>query len=159
MTLLPFFQWCEATAIGTAIRESPWAFATIESVHLVALALIGGAVLMLDMRLLGFGLRTQPIAEVASDAQRWLNSSLVVMVITGFALFLSEAVKCYYSSPFWLKMASLLIATVFTYTVRRRVAHARAGRVGLGWRRAVALVSLTLWFSVGASGRWIGFSG
>ena len=54
--MLPFFQWCEATAIGTAIRSSPWAFAVIESVHLLGLSVIGGAVLLVDFRLLGLGL-------------------------------------------------------------------------------------------------------
>src|SRR6266581_4787290 len=108
--LWPFFQWCEATAIGTAIRTSPWAFAVIESVHLLALAVIGGAVLMLDLRLLGLGLRDQPIERVARDAQPWLVGSLVVMLVTGVLLFSSEPIKCYYSTPFWVKMTSLLLA-------------------------------------------------
>ena len=45
MTLLPFFEWCENTAAGEAIRGSLWLFPVIESVHLLALALIGGALL------------------------------------------------------------------------------------------------------------------
>ena len=44
MSLLPFFQWCEASALGNAIRTSPWAFAVIESIHLLGLAAIGGAI-------------------------------------------------------------------------------------------------------------------
>jgi len=107
--LLPYFQWFETTTIGTAIKNSSWAFAVIESVHLLALAVIGGAVLMLDLRLLGLGLRRQPIPEVAREAQPWLVGSLIVM------------------RPIVLRL--------------------------------VALVSLTLWFGVGAGGRWIGFSG
>src|SRR3954447_22930997 len=83
MSLLPFFQWCEASALGTAIRESPWAFAAIESVHLLALSVIGGAVLLVDLRLLGLGLRNQPLAEIARNAQRWFNVSLAVMLVTG----------------------------------------------------------------------------
>src|SRR5712692_1142414 len=118
MSLLPFFQWCEASMVGRAIRLSPWAFAVIESVHLLGLAAIGGAVLIVDMRLLGLGLRRQPVAEVARDAQPWLVGSLAVMVTTGVLLFLSESIKCYYSTPFRLKMTSLLLATVFTFTVR-----------------------------------------
>jgi hypothetical protein len=159
MSLLPFFQWCEASAVGTAIRTSPWAFAVIESVHLLGLAAIGGAVLLVDLRLLGLGLRRQPVAQVARDAQPWLVGSLVVMLSTGVALFLSESIKCYYSTPFWVKMTSLLLAIVFTFTVRRKVALADAVRMRPIWQKVVALVSLALWFSVGASGRWIGFSG
>jgi hypothetical protein len=157
--LLPYFQWFETTTIGVAIKNSPWAFAVIESVHLLALAVIGGAVLMLDLRLLGLGLRRQPIPEVAREAQPWLVGSLAVMLVTGFALFSSEATKCYYSTPFWVKMTSLALAMAFTFTVRRRVSLEGDNRVRPVVLKLVALVSLTLWFGVGAGGRWIGFSG
>ena len=159
MSLLPFFQWCEATSVGTAIRNSTWAFAVIESCHLLALAVIGGAVLLVDLRLLGLGLRRQAVADLARDAQPWLIGSLLVMVTTGIALFLSEPIKCYYSTPFWVKMTCLFLAIVFTFTVRRHVTMAEGARVRPLWYKLVALVSLTLWFGVGASGRWIGFSG
>src|SRR5262249_12943094 len=159
MSLLPFFQWCEASPVGQAIRLSPWAFAVIESVHLLGLAVIGGAVLLVDLRLLGLGLRRQPLAEVAREAQPWLVGSLVVMLSTGVALFMSESIKCYYSTAFWVKMTSLLLAIVFTFTVRRNVTLAAEKPPRLLRRRVVALVSLALWLAVGASGRWIGFSG
>ncbi len=159
MSLLPFFQWCEATSIGTAIRSSTWAFAVIESGHLLALATIGGAVLLVDLRMLGLGLRRQTIPDLARDAQPWLIGSLLVMLTTGVALFLSEPTKCYYSTPFWVKMTCLFLAIVFTFTVRRRVTMAEGTRVRPLWYKLVALVSLTLWFGVGAGGRWIGFSG
>jgi hypothetical protein len=155
----PFFQWCETTGLGKAVRESSWAFAGVESVHLLALALIGGAVLIVDMRLLGLGLRRHPVADIARDAHPWLVFSLIVMLITGIGLFLSESEKCYYSYPFWLKNFSLTLATLFTFTVRRKVTMAGEGRVSPVRMKLVALVSLTLWFGVGAGGRWIGFSG
>jgi hypothetical protein len=157
--LFPFFQWCEATSLGTAIRNSPWAFAVIESVHLLALSVIGGAVLVVDLRLLGLGLRRQSIADVARDAFPWLVGSLIVMLVTGVGLFLSEPTKCYYSTPFWVKMISLAIAIVFTFAVRRPVTLADEARMRPAWYKLVALLSLALWFSVGAAGRWIGFSG
>jgi hypothetical protein len=159
MSLLPLFKWCESSGVGDAIRTSPWAFAVIESFHLLGLAVIGGAVLMVDLRLLGLGLRNQPLRDVARDAYPWLVGSLVVMLVTGFGLFLSEAVKCYYSPAFWVKMTSLLLAISFTFTVRRRVTMREVTQVRPLWFRLVALVSLTLWFGVGAGGRWIGFSG
>jgi hypothetical protein len=157
--LWPFFQWCEATAIGTAIRSSSWAFAVIESFHLLGLSVIGGAVLVVDLRLLGWGLRKQRISDVARDAYPWLVGSLIVMLVTGIGLFLSESTKCYYSPAFWVKMTSLALAMSFTFTVRRKVTMADETRVRPIWFKVVALVSLALWFGVGAGGRWIGFSG
>ena len=157
--LAPFFEWCAATRLGTAIQMSPWAFAVIESVHLLGLAVIGGAVLLVDLRMLGFGLRDQRTADIARAAFPWLVGSLIVMLLTGIGLFLSEPMKCYYSRPFWVKMTSLSLAMLFTFTIRRKVTLADETRMRPIWFKLVALVSLMLWFGVGASGRWIGFGG
>ena len=152
--LFPFFQWCEASTVGNAIRQSLWAFAVIESIHLLGLAAIGGAVLVVDLRMLGLGLRRQPIADLARSVHPWFVGSLAVMLVTGV-----EAVKCYYSTPFWVKISSLALAITFSFTVRRKIALADESRIHPIWYKLVALVSLALWFGVGAGGRWIGFSG
>jgi hypothetical protein len=159
MDLLGFATWCEASLVGRTVREVGWMFAVIESIHLLALSVIGGAVLLVDLRLLGFGLTRQPVSELSREAQRWQDVSYVFMLVTGIALFTSEATKCYYSSPFWFKMITLLMATIFTYTIRRWVVRAPEGRIGRPVASLVALTSLTLWLCVGAGGRWIGFSG
>lgn len=159
MSLLPLFEWCEASAVGAAIRNSNWLFAVIESVHLLGLAALGGALLVVDLRLLGLGLRRQPVAELASDAQPWVVAGIVVMLASGIPLFLSESVKCYYIPAFWVKMTALPLAILFAFTVRRRVALADAARPRPLLNKLVAAVSLALWFTVAAGGRWIGFSG
>jgi hypothetical protein len=159
MDLLPFFQWSEETGLGRMVRESVWAFAAIESVHLLALTMMGGAALLVDFRMLNLGLRRRPVGELAREAQRFFSLGLGVLVISGVALFSSEAVKCYYSTPFWVKMSTLVVATLFAYTIRRRVAFAGEGQFGGTTRVIVALMSIALWFTVAASGRWIGFSG
>src|SRR6266481_723739 len=158
MSLLAFFQWCEQSGIGDTIRRSSWLFPLIEAIHLLGLGVIGGAVLTVDLRLLGLGLRRQSTAQLARDAQPWLIGSLFLMMITGGLLFLSEAIKCYYHEAFWMKMTSLLLAIVFTFTVRRKVAMADETREGPLWSKLVPLVSVTLWAGVGIGGRWIGFS-
>ena len=157
MDLLPVFEWLEDTSIGAAIRESLWLFPVIEAVHLLALALIGGTILLVDLRLLGFGLRSQPTAVLAESAHPWLVGGLLTMFATGIPMFLSEAIKCYYSPPFWYKMLFLAIATVYTFTIRKRVTRADAEALGPVKGRLAAVVSLGLWFCVGFSGRWIAF--
>jgi hypothetical protein len=157
MSLLPFIEWCDRTAIAVAIRDSVWLFPVIESVHLLALALLGGAVLLVDLRLLGVGLRRQAPRELAADMHPWLLAGLVLMVISGALMFVSEALKCYESPPFRLKMLFLLLAVIFTFTVRRHVARSTDGPT-LPWRaRLTAGVSLSLWTVVGLMGRGIGF--
>ena len=112
MTLQPFFEWCEATAIGVTIRESIWLFPVIEAAHLIALVLLGGAMLVGDLRLMRVVFVRHPAAQIVRDAEPWLIGGLVGLVVTGVPLFLSEAIKCYYSYPFRIKIATLLIVTI-----------------------------------------------
>jgi hypothetical protein len=157
MSLLPFFEWCENAELIVAMRSSLWLFPVIESVHLMGLALIGGALLVVDLRLLGLGLRRQPVPDLARDAERWLIGSLMVMLPTGFLLFMSSAVKCYYLPVFWLKMATLLMALMFTFSIRRRVAMAVGTGLNPVWPKVVGGVSLSLWSTVAIAGRFVGF--
>ena len=159
LNMLPLVEWVASSSLSKAISTSTWAFAVIESIHLLALAVIGGAVLIVDLKLLGVGIQTQALADIARDAQKWFLGSWVVMIVTGLLLFWSEPQKLYYSTPFAVKMLCLLLGTIFALTIRRRVTLAGEGRVSPAMIKLVALVSLTLWFGVGAGGRWIGFSG
>jgi hypothetical protein len=158
MSVLPFFQWCYQTPIGEGIRESIWLFPVIEAFHLVGLGLTIGAVLIVDLRLLGLGLSKQPVALLAAAAEPWLLGSLTLMFASGIPLFLSEAVKCFYSFPFWVKMTSLFLVLVFTFTIRRRVTRTAVASDRPLPGRYAALISLGLWFGVAWGGRWIGFS-
>jgi hypothetical protein len=154
MDLLPLFQWLEATRLGTVVRESLWLFPVIECIHLLGLSLLGGAVLVVDLRLLGLGLRSQPVPELARKIQPWLTLSVVTLIGTGIPMFLSEAIKCYYSPPFWYKMGLLVVAVVFAYTVRRAALERERAPL---MAKMLAVVSMSLWFGVGFSGRWIAF--
>jgi hypothetical protein len=153
--LLSFFQWCQDSSLGVSIRESLWMFPIIEAVHLLGLALIGGAVLIVDLRLAGLALRRQPVHTIARDVEPWLVGSVVMMIVTGLLLFVSEPLKCYYSPPFWIKMTSLALALAFTFTLRRNVARDPSASP---WRmKIVAILSVLLWSVVGLMGRGIGF--
>ena len=140
-----------------AMRQSPWLFPVIATIHLMGLCLIGGAVLVVDLRLLGFGLQRQPVAPLARDAERWLLRGLLVMVSTGILLFMCFATKYYFLTFFWVKMAALLLVIVFTMSVHRRVAMANDADVSPVRCKLVAVVSLSLWTIVAVGGRYIGF--
>ena len=156
--MFPLFQWLENSGIGVAIRASHVLFPVIEALHLLALGLFGSAVLLVDMRLAGVGLRSHPLAALEREARPWLLASLAVLIVSGFLLFLSESVKAYYSVPFWVKMASLVSAIAFTFTVRRKVAEANEMEKAPLSGTVTAVISLALWAGVLWGGRWIGFS-
>ncbi len=158
MSVLSFFTMCENGAIGEAIRDSKWLFPVIESFHLLGLAVIGGSVLIVNLRLFGLGLKRQPAARVWLDTRPWLFGSLAVMLTSGVLLFFSEATKLYYHEAFWVKMTSLALSILFTFTAVRKAALASPEGAHPGWAKIVAVISSILWTGVGVGGRWIGFS-
>lgn len=156
MRVFELFEAIEATGLAMAIKQSVWLFPAIEAVHLLGLALLGGAVLMLDLRLLGWGVSTPAPAQLERQTRPWAWAGLGVLVMTGGVLFTSETLKLYGNPSFWLKMGALFTVLVYTAAVRNPVAR-RTTVIGLR-SRLVAAVSLLLWLTVAVSGRWIGFS-
>jgi hypothetical protein len=112
--------------------------------------------LIVDLRLMGRALTERPVAEVAKDAQPWMVGGLIALTITGIPQMMSNAVREYYSNFFWFKMVMLLLATIYTFTLRRRVTMAAEGRVGAGQAKLVGFVSTLLWASVAIPARLIG---
>src|SRR5213592_3240135 len=91
MSLFKFFQLLQYSSLLSAMRSSPWVFPVIASIHLMGLALIGGAVLLVDLRLLGLGMRNQPLPQIARYAERWFVVSLAILLPTGILQFMCFA--------------------------------------------------------------------
>ena len=154
--LLPLFKWADATWLGETIRSSRIYFPIIETFHLLALTLLFGAVIVLNLRLCRVIMKNQPIQQVAQDLSPWAFWSLVVILTSGIMLFLSEAMKCYASVPFQVKMVFLFTAITFHFTVHRKVTRANRDP-RLFWGVLVGTVNFVLWLGVGLGGRAIGF--
>src|SRR5215469_11431162 len=105
--LLPIFKFFDKSWIGIFISDSKWLFPAIEAVHIVALALLFGAILMLNLRLLGITLRNKPVSQLARELSPWIFVSLIIILASGVLLFSSEAMKAYASTPFLVKMVFL----------------------------------------------------
>ena len=150
-------QWFERTWVGTAINHSKWLFPAIEAVHIVALTVLLGAIVFLNLRLLGVTFRAKPVAELAGELAPWMLCSLVIILVSGILLFASEATKAYANGPFQVKMVFLLGAILFHFTIYRKVTNTSDAHANPPWGKLAATVSLILWFGVGWAGRAIGF--
>jgi len=147
----------EETPTHLLAQISPWAFPVIESGHLLGLCALGGTLLIVDLRMLGFGLTNQSRRALAVAVHPWLKASLALIIVTGALLFTSEAHRVLHTPSFWVKIGTLPLAILYTFTVRNRVA-AQSGPDTSPVTRVTATVSLLLWLTVAAAGRWIGFS-
>jgi|SRR5690242_1477476 uncharacterized protein DUF6644 len=158
--MLEFCQWLETREWAVAIHQSLWLFPLIETAHLFGIILLVGATSALDLRLIGWSMKDQPVSRMARRLLPWAWVGLTVQVGTGFFLFASEASRCWENKAFRVKMVMLIFAglnaLIFHQTAYRRVA---------GWDVAptpaaakfAGCFSILLWFGIVAAGRWIAF--
>jgi hypothetical protein len=142
--LEPFFQWMNDLAVSKAIGESIWIFPLVQAVHLVFLALFAGALLIVDLRLLGFGMREQSVAKIARDARPWMIVGLIGLVVTGMPQLMQNAMREYFSEYFWIKMYVLPVALIYTFTIRQRVTMAEESPAP-AMAKLAGLASILLW--------------
>ena len=153
--LLEIIYLLEDSYVGEYVRSSLWLFPVIQSFHLIGLGILGGAVVVGDLRLMGILMRTESARYVIRVTRPWFKFGLFILIITGIPLFLSEAVKCYYSRAFWIKISCLLLGTLFVYFIRNPIVLSKDENFMI---KILGFISFSLWVVTAASGRWIGFS-
>jgi hypothetical protein len=157
--LLPFYEWCEGLAISQVYRDSTYLFPVTQALHILAVTVFVGAIVIGDLRLLGWGPVGQSRASIVRSAQRILLWAGLAVLVTGIPQFTTNALTYHRSWLFVLKMWILAAAILFTATVRQRVAAADEGHQSPWVPRVVGAVSFALWMAVAISGRLITYYG
>lgn len=142
----PIYNGLDQSALAAWVKASTWIVPWAGAVHLLALGLLGGAILIVDMRVLGAGLTSQTPARIYRMARPLTLFALALAILSGMTLASAELMNIYYSPPYWVKMAALAAVLIFTFGVRNRLI-AGAGRLPvLGWVLAVG--SIAQWAGV-----------
>ncbi len=145
----------QANALTKAMIDNDWLFPAAECVHIASFALAIGTIALVDLSLLGVGLRRNAAAQIARSTALWTLTGLVLIIFTGFLLFASDPDMYLRNASFRVKITCLVLAIVYHYTIHRKVALSENGS-GMG-TKLVAGVSLALWVSVVFSGLFIAF--
>src|SRR5580698_642539 len=95
MSLLHLCQWLSATSTATAMRESPWIYSLIESIHVLGITALAGTAAVLDLRLLGVTMRHEQASQVVDQITPIAWFGAVVMFGSGLLLFWAKAADCY----------------------------------------------------------------
>jgi hypothetical protein len=156
MSLLQLFKWFDATPISMIIRNSTYIFPVVEVFHILGLTLLLGTVTVVDMRILGVGMRRQSVSDLASALSPWSVGAAILTIVSGILLFLSEAMKCYGNAAFPYKMWFLLAGIILYFLTQRRITSPTS-RMNPGLLKVIAVLSLILWYGVAIAGRAIAF--
>jgi hypothetical protein len=161
MSLLSICEWIENTDFSVAVREGALLYPIIGGFHLLAIALFGGMILAVDLRLLGWALKSRPVSDVVEPLRAWKWLGGVVVVVSGLMLAWCEPVKLYHSKSFWIKMVLFLLVGVHALIFRPRVynntAKLDAAPMMPAEARLAAALSLSLWAGLVFTGRLIAF--
>jgi hypothetical protein len=152
----------EGTALASGIRDSLYLFPLLESVHVMALSVVFGTILIVDLRLLGVASRHRPFVRMSSELLRITWGAFVVAALTGASMFITNARVYAGNTSFRVKMVLLVLAGI-----NMAVFHLTAGRTVVRWERercaprsgrVAAALSVTLWIAIIFAGRVIGFT-
>lgn len=150
----------EASPFGQAMRQWLWLYPSVETVHIVGIAVLVGSIAILDLRLLGFS-RSLPVRRLAAHVLPWSIGSFALILPSGLALFVAHAGDLIANPVFALKVCLILAAGT-----NAAVLHAGIFRSAGQWdvdvmppfaARAAAAASLLLWIAVIACGRLLAY--
>jgi hypothetical protein len=161
MSLDQFVKWLADTKLSTEIGAHGWVTPSVQTVHILAIAVIMSAILMTNLRALGAVGREESIARFSHQYAPWILGSLLVLLISGSALIIGEPKRALENPVFVLKMGLLAIALLLTAGI-----HAPLRRDADFWRngsrlvvlRSMAGVSLGVWAGIIFAGRWIAYA-
>ena len=157
--IFPFFEWMETTWFGVIGKTWGAAFAFVQTIHLLSLALLGGAVLAAEGRILGLLLTDVSAQIVIERCHVLLVWALVLLISTGVFMACGVALKVYYLPVFWYKMLALGTGILFHFFIRKPLFRFDLQQINPIVVKMTAIASILVWFMVAATGRWIGFSG
>jgi Family of unknown function (DUF6644) len=152
----------EHSALAVSIAESNWAFPTIETIHVIALTLMFGTVLIMDLRLLGLASVKQRYIALKRDVLPWTWWAFGGAVASGCLMFITQATEYYANKAFRIKLFLLLLAGVNMLVFELMIARSAANwdrESAAPWpSKIAALLSIALWISIVFFGRRVGFT-
>lgn len=161
LSVLSFAQWVQSTQFFTAMRGSAYVYPIVLTLHLIAIALFGGMILMVDVRLLGLALLKYPVSELLDQLRPLKRFGFLLMVTCGILMAGCKAEEYYYNAFFWTKMSLLALvgvhALIFHRGVYGNTAQLDAAPAMPGQARLAAALSLLLWTGLVVAGRGIGY--
>ena len=154
--------WLEGSALGHAMRNSGvWTYGLVNLGHILGVASLFGAVLVLDLRLLGVW-RTVPLSSNAGPTVPVATAGFAVAFLTGIALLATKASE-YSDNPFlFIKLPAIAVGMINVAIVTSRPGWKTMGvrEPSPAERRTLAIcggVSLAAWLTAIAAGRMIGY--
>ncbi|WP_143145924.1 DUF6644 family protein [Devosia enhydra] len=147
--------------LSLAMATSPWVVPTMQSIHIMAIAVIFISVLMIALRIVGITWGGVSIRSTANRFAPWAWCALAVLAATGTVLILAEPLRELMAISFWLKMILLVIAITISVRFLRAVhtdeAFTHPDEPAQSGLRRNAYVTIGIWVAIIFLGRFIAY--
>ena len=155
-----FSDWVTGSWLNLAIAGHDWVVPALQTIHILSVAVALSGVLLINLRVIGWAERTQPVRAVL-DRFLWpVTFAVLVLLLTGILQIIGEPNRAIFRAIFWWKMGLLVAALALTWS-QRPVFAGDDGAQAIVARPAsklVALVALLAWIAVVVAGRWIAYA-
>jgi len=151
--------WLTGSWLNLAIAEHAWVVPALQTIHMLAIAVVLAGALFINLRVLGLAERGQAI-EALLDRFLWpVTIAVAVLAVTGVLQIVGEPDRAIFRSIFWIKLALTALALGLTWSHRLQFTPGyESGAVTLMLRKSVAGLALLAWFAVAVAGRWIAYA-
>ena len=160
MNQLDILRWFRDSAYGELVRDVYWLFSALEIVHFIALCVLFGAILVIDLRVLGFNRRMPH--EIIVPFIRVALFAFVLAFASGLGFFCSAPLDYWPNPSFRIKMLLIVAAGInaawFAVMARKTTIQTSFADASVGTRISAAL-SLVLWLGVIVLGRLLPYTG
>jgi uncharacterized membrane protein SirB2 len=160
--LLEFSVWFSNTPLSQALGKTFWAIPTIQTIHILAVAMTFGSVALINLRIFQLAGRSRSMTQTVARYGPWVWWGLLVLLATGLCLVIAEPTRELLNPCFWTKMALVVVAALialwFQRSVRRdgeRWSLTHNGRLGI---RIGSGAVVGLWLVIMVFGRWIAYA-
>ncbi len=169
--LSEFSKWLAATSLSHTIQTVGWIIPTLQTIHILSVAVVFSSAVLVDFRILRLFERDVPLPQVTRRFLPTIWPVLLILLLTGSLLIIGEPRRSLLNSTFYLKMALLVVAILLTVVLQGSIASSSAswekdrsrrtaGKVTAGkiLARILATASLLVWCGILFAGRWIAYT-
>jgi hypothetical protein len=158
----PFADWLSTTALSKTLQDQAWVVPTSQSIHIIAVSVVFGSAVMINLRLLGVGRSGRSVSQLSNTLIPWMWRGLAVLLLTGLIQTIAEPVRQFVTPMFWAKMTMIIVVgtmtALYAQAVRRGAPEWDTARPRPVGAKVFAVLSTLLWMAIIVCGRFIGYT-
>ena len=156
-----FCDWLSATNVSVAFQSANWFVPTVQTVHIISIAILLTSVYVVSFRLIGLTRRGQPLATLVAKSTPWVWITLCVLLGTGILLTITEPARELLNWAFRVKMLLVLalvgILLIVQIRTRESPEYWNASPTRRRAARAIGIAAVIIGAGIVTAGRWIAY--